>query len=178
MGKSSQTDIFPICYLSPFFTFSPDWVKKCNFFLYLFSLKIGLEIMFNNVLDRKETFFGHNNFNLSKSQKSHFSKGVNPCFWSKTVIFFFFLFFLKIRLEIMFNNILDRKETFFGHKNFNLSKSKKSHFSKGVNSCFWSKNAIFFFICFPSLKISVEIIFTDFVKKNWDFFWLKKKRIC
>ena len=51
-------------------------VKECNFFLYLFSLKIRPEIMFNNVLDRKETFFGHKNVNLSKSQKSHFSKGV------------------------------------------------------------------------------------------------------
>ena len=55
-------------------------VKNCNFFLYLFSLKIRLEIMFNNVLDRKETFFGHKKFSLSKSQKSHFSKGVNPRF--------------------------------------------------------------------------------------------------
>ena len=122
-------------------------VKECNFFLYLFSLKIRLEVMFSNVLDRKETFFGHKNFNLSKSQKSHFFKGVNPCFWSKNV-FFLFLFLVKIRLQIMFNNVLDRKETFFGHKNFNISKSSKSHFSKGVNPCFWSKNAICFFICF------------------------------
>ena len=146
MGKSSLADNFPICYLTPFFTFFPDWVKKCIFFLFWFSLKITLEIMFNNVLDRKETFFGHKNFNLSKSQKSHFSNGVNPWFWSKNV-FFLFLFSVKIRLQIMLNDVLDRKETFFGHKNFNLSKSQKSHFS---NPCFWSKNAIFFFICFPS----------------------------
>ena len=32
-------------------------VKKCNFFHYLFSLKIRLEIRFNNILDRKEIFF-------------------------------------------------------------------------------------------------------------------------
>ena len=32
-------------------------VKKLNFFLYLFPVKITLEISFNNVLDRKETFF-------------------------------------------------------------------------------------------------------------------------
>ena len=84
-------------------------VKKCNFFLYLFFLKIRLQIMFNNVLDRKETFFGHKKFSLVKSQKSPFSKGVNPCFWSKNVIFFLFWFSLKIRLEIMFNIVLDRK---------------------------------------------------------------------
>ena len=32
-------------------------VTKCNFFHYLFSLKIGLEIRLNDILDRKETFF-------------------------------------------------------------------------------------------------------------------------
>ena len=48
--------------------------------------------MFKNVLDRKETFFGHKNFNLSKSQKQRISEGFSPCFWSKTVIFSFFVF--------------------------------------------------------------------------------------
>ena len=115
-------------------------VKKCNFFLYLFSLKIRLEIMFNNVLDRKETFFGHKNFTLSKSQKSHFSKGVNPCFWSKNVVFFLALFSVKIRLEIMFNYVIEGKETFFDPEKCNLSTSQKSHLSKGVNPCFWSEN--------------------------------------
>ena len=119
------------------------------FFLFLFSVKIRLQIMFKNVLDRKETFFGHKNCNLSKSQKSIFCKGVNPRLQSKNV-FFLFLFSVKIRLQIMFKNVLDRKETFLGHKNFNLLKSQQSHFSKGVNPCFWSKNVIFFFICFPS----------------------------
>ena len=94
-------------------------VKKCGFFLELFSVKVRLEIMFNNVLERKETFFGHKKFNLLKSQKSHFSKGVNPRFWSKNV-FSLELFSVKITLEIMFNNVLERKETFFGHKKCNL----------------------------------------------------------
>ena len=125
-------------------------VKKCNFFLYLFSLKIRLEIMFNNVLDRKETFFGNKNFNLSKSQKSHFSKGVNPCFWSKNVVFCLDLFSVKIGLEIMINNVPERKETFFGPKKCNRSKSQESHFSKGVNPCFWSKNVFFFLELFRS----------------------------
>ena len=88
-------------------------VKKCIFFLELFSVKIRLEIMFNNVIEGKETF------------------------WSKNVVFFLELFSVKIRREIMFNNVLERKETFFGHKKCNLPKSQKSHFSKGVNPCFW-----------------------------------------
>ena len=83
-------------------------VKKCTFFINLFLVEIRVEIMFNNVLERKETFFGHKKSNLSKSQKSHFSKGVNPCFWSKNAIFFINLFSVKVRLEIMFNNVVDR----------------------------------------------------------------------
>ena len=149
-------------------------VKKCNFFLYLFSLKVSLEIMFNNVLDRKETFFGHKNFNLSKSQKSHFSKGVNPCFWSKNVNSSFW-FSLKIRLETMFNNVLDREETFFGHKNFSLSKSQKSHFSKGVIAWFWPKNVLFLFLF--SVKIRLQIMFNNVLDRKETFFGHKNFNI-
>ena len=66
-------------------------VNKCNFFHYLFSTKIRLEIRLNNVLDRKETFFDYKK-KISKSQKSHFYKGVNPWFWSKMPFFSFFVF--------------------------------------------------------------------------------------
>ena len=125
------------------------FIKECNFFFFCFLVKIRPEIMFNNVIDGKETFFGKKKINLSKSQISHFSKGVNPCFWSKNVFFFSWVVSVKIRLEIMFNNVPERKETFFGPKKCNLSKSQKSHFSKGVNPCFWSKN-VFLFSCFRS----------------------------
>ena len=124
-------------------------VKKYNFFLCFVSVKIRLQIMFNNVLERKETFIGPKKFNLWKSPKLHFSKGVNPCFWSKKVFFSLFVFGQNNPF-LMFNNVLHNKETFFGHKKFRLSKSQKSYFSKGVNPCFWSKNVIFFFICFQS----------------------------
>ena len=62
--------------------------KKCNFFN-LFSVKIRLEIMFNKVSDRKETFFGYAKFILSKSQKLYFSEGG---FWSKNEFFALFVF--------------------------------------------------------------------------------------
>ena len=55
-------------------------LKNANFFIIFFLVKIRLETRFNNVLDRKETFFDYKN-NIFKSQKWHFSKGVNPCFW-------------------------------------------------------------------------------------------------
>ena len=124
------------------------------FSLVRFSDKIKLEMMFNNVLYRNETSFAHTKFNLLKSQKLHFSKGVNPCFWS---FFFSLLISVKMILQIMFNNVLDRKETFFGRKNFNISKSQKLAIQ---NLIFQSpKNCIFlmllvkkchFFVCFWS----------------------------
>ena len=88
-------------------------VKKCNDFHYLFSLKIGLEIRFNNIMNRKETFLNYKNKIFTMYQKWHFSKGVNPCFWSKNAIFFHYLFSLKIRLELRVNYVLDRKKKLF-----------------------------------------------------------------
>ena len=100
-------------------------IKKCNLCLYLFSVEIGLEIRFNNVLDRKETFF---------SIKAKFFKfsWVNPCLWSKKFNFFLYLFLFKIRLEIRFNNVLERKETFFDYKNKIFQSSINSIFPKGL----------------------------------------------
>ena len=80
-----------------------------------------------------------------------FAKGLAHAF-SQKMYFSFFLFSVKIRLQIMFKNVLDRKKPFYGHKNFNLSKSQKTHFSKGVNPCFWSKNVIFSLFVFRQNK--------------------------
>ena len=126
--------------------------------------------------ERKETFIGPTKFNLLKSPKLHSSKGVNPRFWSKKGIFFLYLFSVKIRLEIMFNNVLRNKETFYGHRKFRLSKSQKSYFSKGVNPCFWSKNVIFFLYLF-SVKIRLKIMINHFFyykKENRPFNELKR----
>ena len=102
--------------------------QKCQFFHYLFSLRIRVEIRFNNVLDRKE-FSDCKNFFL-KSQKSHFStKNELTHAFGEKMQFFHYFFSAKIRLKTRFNNVLDRKETFSACKNFFLS--QKSHFSKG-----------------------------------------------
>ena len=74
-----------------------------------------------------------------------FPKGLTHAFGQKCQLFHF-LFSRKIRLEIRFKNVPDRKETFFEYKNKSLQSPKKLHFSKWVNPCFWSKNAKFFFI--------------------------------
>ena len=93
-------------------------------------------------MERKETFLSTKQ-NFLKSQKSQVVKGVNPCFWLKNANSFFYLLLVKTRLEIRFNNVLDRKETFFEYENkiFEIFlKSQKWQFSKGVSPCvFFSK---------------------------------------
>ena len=63
-------------------------VKKWNFFLYLFSVKKRIEIRFNDVLDRKETFFDCKN-KIFKSLKTRiFEKGLTNAFGQKMEFFF------------------------------------------------------------------------------------------
>ena len=86
---------------------------------------------------------------FQKFQKSYFFEGVNPCFWLNQ----FFLFLLvKIRLQIRFNNFLDRKEEFIFVSKQNFPKSQKSHFSKGVNPCLWGKIQLFSLFVFGQNK--------------------------
>ena len=96
------------------------------------------------------------------SQKWHFSKGVNPCFWSKNAIFFLDLFSVKKGLEIRFNDVLDRKETFFDYKNNIFQRPQNHTFSKGLTHTFGKKN---FFHFFFSVKIRLEIK-SDFLDRK------------
>ena len=68
--------------------------------------------MFNNVLKRKETFFGHKKSIFLSPKTCIFPKGLTHAFGQK-MYFFLELFSVKIRLEIMFNYVIDGKETFF-----------------------------------------------------------------
>ena len=45
-------------------------------------------LLFKNVIDGKETFFGPKKFNLSNTQKAHFSKGVKIHAFGQTMFFF------------------------------------------------------------------------------------------
>ena len=83
----------------------------------------------------KKALFGPKNLIFQSPKNRIFPKGLTHAFGQRMYLFLY-LFLVKIRLEIMFNNVIDGKEIFFGHKKFNLSKSQKSHFSKGVNPCF------------------------------------------
>jgi len=58
--------------------------QKCNFFLRFVSVIITLEIMFDNVLGRKETFFAHKKFQSFKVPKIvFFPQGSTHAFGQK-----------------------------------------------------------------------------------------------
>ena len=64
-------------------------------------------------------------------------------------IFETFFFFRNIGQENVFLDILEPENAFLGYKNKKFKKSKNSHFSKGVNPLFCSKNdhfSNFFFL--------------------------------
>ena len=62
-------------------------------FLRVISLgNIVQENVFYDILEGKNAFLGHKNKKLKKLKNRHFSKGVNPSFWSKNGHFSNFFF--------------------------------------------------------------------------------------
>ena len=103
----------------------------------MFSLgNIGHENDFYDILERKNAFLGYKNKKLKKSKNCHFSKGVNPWFWSKNGHFLNYFFLGNIGKEKAFYDILEQKNAFLGYKNKKLKKSKNCNCSKGVNPWF------------------------------------------
>ena len=118
-------------------------VQKWPFFRPFFLSNLERENVFYHILQRKNSFSRYKNKKFKKSKNWHFSQGVNPRFWSKNGHFFNFSFLSYLGHENVFYDILERKNAFLGYKNKNYKKSKKCHFSKGVNHGFDQKMAIF-----------------------------------
>ena len=68
------------------------WSKNANFSNFFFFGNIGEENVFYDILERKKAFLGYKNRKFKKSKICHFSKGVNPWFWSKNGHFSNFFF--------------------------------------------------------------------------------------
>ena len=69
-------------------------VKNGPFFEGFFSVSIGQENEFYDILERKPAFLGCKQKTFKKWKNCHFSKGVSPWFWSKSGQFS--MFFLKV----------------------------------------------------------------------------------
>ena len=57
--------------------------KNGHFSIFLFFGNIDQENVFYDILERKNAFLRYKNKKFKKSKNWHFSKGVNPWFWSK-----------------------------------------------------------------------------------------------
>ena len=106
-------------------------VKNGHFSNFYFLRNIGHENVFYDILERKNAFLGYKNKKFKKSKNWHFSRGVNPWFWSKNGFFANFYFLGHVGQENVFYEILERKNAFLGYKNSKFKKfwSKNGHFS-------------------------------------------------
>ena len=92
--------------------------------------------MFQN---EKKPFLVLKNLIFQSPKNRIFPKGLTHAFGRK-MYFFLELFSVKIRLEIVFNYVIDGKKPFFGHKKCNLSKSQKNRiFPEGLTHAFGQK---------------------------------------
>ena len=98
--------------------------------------------MLSDFAEKRETFLTLKT-EFFKVQKAHFFKGVNPCFWSKNAIFSIYSDLVKIRVEIMLKLHWREKRNRFDYKKQRFSKSKTSHFFKGLTHAFGLKMSIF-----------------------------------
>ena len=108
-------------------------VQKWPFFQLYFLVNIGQENVFYDILERKNAFLGYKYKRFKKSKYSHFSKGVNPWFWSKNGNVFNVYFLANIGQENVFYDIIEQKNAFLGYKKKKWKKSKNWDSSKRVN---------------------------------------------
>ena len=125
--------------------------KKCNFFLYLFSVKIRLEIMLHKVWDRKEAFFDYKNEVFETLKNGIFLKGLTHAFGQR-MDFFSFLFAVKKGLEMRLNDVLDRNKLFLTTKKKNFQCLKNGIFQRGLTHAF-GQNMEFFSLFFFQSKM-------------------------
>ena len=111
-------------------------VQNWPFFQLFFLGNIGQENIVNDILELKNVFLGYKNKTFKKWENWHFSKGVNPWFWSNNGHFSNFFLLGNIGQENILNDILERKNAFLGYENKMFKKSKNWQFSKGVNPWF------------------------------------------
>ena len=123
----------------------------------------------------KKRLFRPKKEKVQKSKNWHFSKGVNPWFWSTNGHFSNFFFLGNIGQKNVLYDILEWKNAFLGYKNKKFKRSKNWHFSKGVNPWFWSKNGNFSNFFFLG-KTRQKNVFYDILERKKTFLGQKNKK--
>ena len=118
-------------------------VQKLLSYQLFFLRNKGQKSIFYDILEQRNAYLGYKNNKLKKSKNWHFSKGVDPWFWSKNDHFFNFVFLGNIGQANVFYDIVERENAFLGNKNKKFKQSKNWPFSNGVNAWFLSKNGHF-----------------------------------
>ena len=85
-----------------------------------------------------------------------------------------FFFLGNIGQENVFYDILERKNAFLSYKNKKFKKSKNTHFFKGVNPRFGSKNGHFCKFFFRN--IGEENVFYNILERKIEFLGYKSKK--
>ena len=110
---------------------------------------------------KKDAFLGYKNKKFKRSEIVHFSKGVNPWFWSKNSHFSKFYFWAIKERKISFT-IFQIEKTPFQAIKTRSSKSRKIHiFQKGLTHGFGPKIAIFSTFSFLAI-LARKMSFTIF----------------
>ena len=102
--------------------------KIAIFPTFFFIGNIGQENVFYEILERKNAFLGYKNKKFKKSKNWHFTKPVNPWFWSKNGHFSNFFFLVNIAHENVFYDILGRINAFPAYINKKIKKVEKLTF--------------------------------------------------
>ena len=139
--------------------------KMAIFPTFFFLGNIDQENVFDNILERKNTFLGYNNMKSKKSENWHFSKGDNLWFWSKNGNFCNF-FFRQYSQRKCFSWYSRTKNSSVDYKNMKSKQSKFSHFSKGVNPWFRSKNGHFSTFFVLGIIGQENVFYNILVRKN------------
>ena len=99
------------------------WSKSAHFSNF-FLRNIRQEHVFYDILEGENAFLGFKNKNFEKQKRDIFRKGLTHGFGPKMAFFRSSFFVGNIGKEIVFYDILERKNAFIGYKNKKLKKSK------------------------------------------------------
>ena len=151
-SKSRKTNIFPNGVTHGF-------GQEIAIFPTLFLGNIVQENVFYDILERKNASLGYKKMKFKKSENLHFSKEVNPWFWSKNGHFSNFFFLGNIGQEKFFSIFLNKKMPFQAIKTRSSKSRITDNFPRGLTHGFGQKMAIFptFFYSIQARKSSFRI---------------------